>query len=150
MPVKNQAMVIGKKRDGLFTTVYELMSLDEFNESPYTIFKQRKFFNFGKNQLSLGAIVDSDGKNWHEVFPYNQHSFEYATIIGVQGDQLDVHGNKIGYQTIDKNLLKNRVLTNPEYGFHCADKLLLEVSKRIYIVHHISYAKFMYEKQNSK
>ena len=57
------------------------------------------------------------------------------------------YGNKIGLQIIDKHLTTNSNLDKPIFEFHREDKLLLEIDKRIHIVHNISQAKLIYEMQ---
>ena len=140
MPVKNQVMVIEKsfsEKHGLYST-YELVSTDAFNKEPYTIHSLA---------ASMGSIIEQHGNNWIEILPYEEHSFEYAVIVGTNDEDLYVYGNKIGHQTINKGMQINRVFPGPIFEFHRGDKLLLEVNKRIHIVHNISQAKLIYEMQ---
>ena len=80
MTTKNQAMIIGKRISEKYT-VYELISTDVFNKEPYTIYSQ-DFSVF--EHLNIGAIVEQHGNNWIEILPYEEHSFEYATILWEQ------------------------------------------------------------------
>lgn len=145
MPLKNQAMVINKTIKDNFK-IYELISIDAFNKKPYTIYsKAFSVFDY----LVSGSIVEQHGDTWIEILPYKEHSFEYATIYGIESDRMQVYGNKIGLQTIDKNLTKNGTLDKPIFEFHRGDKLLLEIDKRIHIVHNINQAKLIYEMQQN-
>lgn len=136
MTVKKQAMVINNE-PGSYN---ELVLLDEFNTNPYMIYRPHW-------TLESGTIAEStdNGRTWTKVVPYREHSYEYAVIYGIDDEKMQVYGNKIGLKFIDKSLTKNYMLEKPLFEFHRGDNLLLEIDKRIHIVHNISQAKLIYD-----
>jgi uncharacterized protein with WD repeat len=139
MSVTKRAMVINSISGP--RSYNELISLDEFNTNPYYYTHNNLWL------LENGSIAEStdNGQTWTQVLPYKEHSYEYAVIYGINDDKMQVYGNKIGLQFIDKNLTKNYTLGQPIFEFHRDDKLLLEVNKRIRIVHNINQAKLIYD-----
>lgn len=137
MTVKKQAMVINDEP----RSYNELVLLDEFNTNPYMVYHPHL-------TLESGTIAEStdNGRTWKKMIPYREHSYEYAVIYGIDDEKMQVYGNKIGLKFIDKSLTKNYMLEKPLFEFHRGDNLLLEVDKRIRIVHNITQAKLIYDK----
>ena len=146
MSVKNQAMVTNKLRfpgTCCVTYVYELISTGAFDKEPYTRIADS---DLGQHP-AIGAIVEQNGKKITEFLPYEEHSFEYATVVGINNDELYVYGNKIGHKIINKYSTINSMQFDQIFEFHRGDKLLLEIDKEIHIVHNIDQAKLLYEAQ---
>lgn len=146
MTVKQQAMVIGITNTDN-TKTYEMISTDEFNKKPYSVYRVKSFSEPTDLNPEFGSIVEKqhDVLYWLERFSYNSHNFEYATIYGITCDRMQVYGSKIGLRTIEKYNTKNNSIDRPIFEFHRGDKLLLEVNKTIRIIHNIDQAKLIFE-----
>lgn len=125
---------------------YGVLSTEPSNKMPYNEY-QYNIINYKKHHRDfyLGDLVEIESETlWTLKSIYREHSFETAVVMeGNYANELLVYGNKIGIHLIDKNQ------TSLPAAFIDAvpgDELLLEVSKRISIVHNITMAKRNYDR----
>ena len=141
-----QLMVLDKNVDYTKNKL-SLISLDDFNKEPYSKIKYTSYLSAPQ----IGSIIklNANGEPKEEI-KYHDHSFEYAVVLGIKDLKLLVYGNKIGEKIIDDNLNTNNNPMSPSiYEFKRGDKLLLEINKKIRIVHNITVAKLKYEMQQN-
>ncbi len=133
---------------------YYTISLNQFDEEPYKKTGYSKVKNVKEFKPAKGDTFEvkytPDGMIWTKLANYKEHNFEHAVVLGVKDLQLWVYGNKIGRKLIDDNLT---IHNNPEspkiYEYKRGDELLLEINKKIRIVHNITAEKMVYnERQN--
>lgn len=137
----------------LFSEYYTI-SLNQFDEMPYNKTGYSKVINISQLNFNKGDIFEvkytSDGMIWTKLANYKDHNFEHAVVLGVKDLKLWVYGNKIGRKLIDDNLTINNNPESPKiYEYKRGDELLVEVNKKIRIVHNITAEKLVYnERQN--
>ena len=119
------------------------ISLDEFNKKPYAKFEWTSIYDEPKIGSTITLDTKGHPKTWLE---YREHDFEHAIVLGAKDLKLLVYGNKIGEKIIDDNLnINNNPMSPSIYEFKRGDELLLEINKKIRIVHNITVAKLKFE-----
>jgi len=126
-----------------YENIVETISTDEFDDTPYKMIK-KPIHN------ECGSVFEICDDGWTKLYDYKNHNFEYAVVLGIKDLKLLVYGNKIGKKIIEDNLTVNNNPTYPIiYEFKRGDKLLLEVNKKIRIIHNITVAKLTHEMQQN-
>ena len=121
-----------------YENVIDTIATNEFDKMPFKRIKMPL-------HNETGSLFEIYNDAWTKIAGYTEHSFEYAVILGIKDLKMLVYGNKIGEKIIDDNLTINNNPTYPTiYHFNRGDKLLLEVDKRIRIVHNITLAAAKY------
>ncbi len=144
---KSEQLMVLDTNVNYYTKKLSLISLDVFNKKPYT----KILYTSNNSAPKIGSIIKlGDNYEPKEELQYHDHSFEYAVVLAVKDLKLLVYGNKIGEKIIEDNLTINTNPTSPSiYEFKRGDKLLLEINKKIRIVHNITVAKLKFEMQHT-
>ena len=128
---------------------YGALSIDPANKMPYheyndIINPKKRYTGFNLGDL-VNIEYDTNGSTRGTLKSiYREHSFEIAVVLeGNYANELLVYGNKIGIHLIDKNQTS---LPGAFIEATPGSELLLDVSKRISIVHNITMAKRNYDR----
>ena len=113
-------------------------------------FKQLSLSVTGNAKLKTADLIQkkcgSQLVTPQSIVPYNIHSYELATVIGVQEKDLLLYGNKIGERIIKNYPSAQLQPNNAVFGIQRGDELLmLEYTRGEYaIIHNITQAKLKY------
>jgi hypothetical protein len=158
---KGSFLVLGKpsKTPYFADTQTYLISTKASNKKPF--FESFLIINDGA-KLGYGDLIwrNFGSKLVEEIVPYNMHSYELATVIGVEKEDLLLCGEKIGKKII-KNYPAERTILLTKYenyalfGIQRGDELLLDTNPcskhhEFDIIHNITQEKLRYAAEHRR
>lgn len=89
-----------------------------------------------------------DGKTWSLKSNYQIHNYELATVIGRQGNDLLVYGDKIGEQIIQHYPSAHLHANNATFDIQRGDDLLLKeyARNKFTIIHNITQSQIKHQR----
>lgn len=159
---KESFLVLGKpsKTPYFDDTQTYLLSTKASNKNPF--FESFLIINDGA-KLGYGDLIwrDFGSKLVKEIVPYNMHSYELATVIGVEKEDLLLCGEKIGKKIIknypaERTILLTRYVPNYAlFGIQRGDELLLDTNpcskyREFDIIHNITQEKLRYAAEHQR
>ena len=149
---KESFLVLDLKTSNLYNDIeVSVISTEGLNKIP---FGKKIILTADNTKLKKGDLIYTEhGTKVVEIVPYNIHSYELATVIGVQEKDLLLDGDKIGERIINNYPSKPQLQhNNATFGIQRGDELLLtEYLRGEYaIVHNITQAKMKYYRRTRK
>ena len=144
---KENAIII-ETLDSLGTGI-RIISLTDFNKMPVRYLKGAEYPNVPR----VGDMIQKIENNpWTLEVGYNTHTYELATVIGKQGNDLLVYGNKHVGERIIRNYSSAVAQNNPlaVFDIQRGDELLLNECPRdtFTIIYNITQEKLKYYAHN--